>query len=222
MASLRSHFQAILLFLCWRVDSGLPNGSKAIIKLSGNFPKSAMVGLRVGCGLINEELLSVLLALRPSISVPRRNFKKDFHQRGSLSLFFSNSKQLSGLCQVSPLQLGQYLPGTLPVTSPLPPPFLANSAVNISTLFERRELVSVRVAIVLVREALEFVIYSNNPLPVTATPARLSKQPSKSSTVAGVGHPAGGSFPPPAPPSAAPPNCSASFPPAWILVVSFM
>ena len=54
MASLRSHFRAILLFLCWRVDSGLPNGTEGIIKLAGNFPESAMVGLWVGCGLTNE------------------------------------------------------------------------------------------------------------------------------------------------------------------------
>ena len=89
-----------------------------------------MVGLRVGCGLINEEVLSVLLALRTSLSVPRRLFKKYFRQRGCLSLFFFNANQFSGVCQVSLLQLGQYLPGLLPVTSPSPPPFLANSAVK--------------------------------------------------------------------------------------------
>ena len=38
MANIRSHFRAILLFLCWWVDSGLPNGSKGIIKLVANFP----------------------------------------------------------------------------------------------------------------------------------------------------------------------------------------
>ena len=53
-ANLRSHFREILLFLCWRVDSGSTNGSKGIIKLAGNFPEIAMVGLRVGCGLIKE------------------------------------------------------------------------------------------------------------------------------------------------------------------------
>ena len=79
-----------------------------------------------------------------------------------------------------------------------------------------------RVVIVLVREALEFTISSNTPLPVTATSDRLSKKPSKSSTVAEVGLPVGGFPPPPALPSAAPPNYSASFPPAWILMVSFM
>ena len=134
----------------------------------------------------------------------------------------SNSKESSGVCQFSLLQLGKYFPGALTVTSPPPPPFLANAAVNVSTFLERRELVSARVAIVLVRVALEFTISYNNPLPVTVTPARLSKQPSKSSTVTGVGRPVGGSFLPPAPPSTASPKFSASFPPAWIRMVSFM
>ena len=48
----------------------------------------------------------------------------------------------------------------------------------------------------MVREALDFTSSYNTPLPVTATPTRMSKQHSKSSTVAGVGRPAGGSFPP--------------------------
>ena len=56
---------------------------------------------------------------------------------------------------------------------------------------------SVRVAIVLVREALKFTISSNTTLPITATPERLSKQPPTSYTVAGVGRPMGGSFPMP-------------------------
>ena len=154
MANLLSHFRAMFLFLCWRVDSGLPNVSKGIIKLAGTLPEIVMVGLQVGCGLINEEILSVLLALRRSISVPRRHFKQDFHQHKRLSLFLSNSKQSSSLFQVSLLQLRQYLLGILLITSTLPPPFLANSAFKVSTFFERRELVSVRVAIVLVREAL--------------------------------------------------------------------
>ena len=148
--------------------------------------------LRVGCGLINKEVLSVLLALRPSLSVPRRHFKQDLHQHGRLSLFFSNSKKSSGFCQVYLLQLGQYFPDLLSFTSPPSPPFLANYAVNVSILFKRRELVSVRVTIVLVSEALEFTIYYNTNLIVTATPARLPKQPPKYSTVEGVGSTAGG------------------------------
>ena len=191
-----------------RVAVGLLDGSDGILHLAGNFPESAVVVLRVG-SLASEGLLLVLLALRPSLSVSRRHFKQDFHQRGRLSLFRSNSNRSSGLCHVSLLQLGQYFPGSLPGTSPPPSPFLANSTVKVSTFFERRVLVSVRVVIVMVREALDFTSSSNTPLPVIATPARLSKQPSKSSTVAGVGRPARGSFPPTAPQSAAPPNCSA-------------
>ena len=125
-------------------------GREGILHLAGNVPESNVVVLWVG-SLSNEEVLSVLLALRASLSVPRRYFRKDFYQRGCFSLFRFNSKHLSGLCHVSCLQLGQYLPGSLPGTSPPPPPFLANAAVNVSTFFERRELVSVRVAIVMVK-----------------------------------------------------------------------
>ena len=158
-------------FLCWRVDVGLPNRSEGIL---GSFTEITMVGLRVG-SLANKELLLVLLALRPSLSVPRCHFKQDFHQRGHFYLFHSNSKHLSGLCHVYLLQLGKYFPGSLPGTSPLPTPFLANAAVNVSTFLKRREMVSVRVEIVLVREALDFTSSSNTPLPVTTTPARMSK-----------------------------------------------
>ena len=156
------------------------------------------------------------------VEVPHCHFRQDFHQRGRLSLFFYNSKHASGLCHVSLLHLGQCFPGPLPGTSTLPPPFLDNASVKVSTFFLRRVLLSMRVAIVMVREALDFTSSSNTPLPVTATPARLSKKPSKSSVVAGVGRQAGGSFPPTALTSATPPNCSASFPPAWIRMVSFM
>ena len=200
---------------------GLPNGSDGILKLAGNFPQSTVVGLRVG-SLPNEEVLLVLLALRPYLSAPRCHFKHDFHQRGRFPLFHSNSKQSSDLCHVSLLQLGQYFPGSLAGTSPPPPPFLSNAYVNVSTFFKRRALVSVRVKIVMVTEALDFTSSSNTPLPVTTIPTKLSKQPSKSYTVAGVGRPTGGSLPPPAPPSSAPPNCSTSFPLAWIRMVSFM
>ena len=205
----------------WRIDVGPPGGSKSMLHLEGNLPESTVVGLQV-VSLANKGVLSVLLALSPSLSFPRRHSKQDFYQHGCLSLFRSNSKHSSGFCHVSLLQLGQYFPGSLPVTSPPPPPFLANTAVNVSTFFERRALVSVWVAIVKVREALDFSSSSNTPSPVTATPARLSKQPSKSSMVAGVGRPAGGSFYLLAPPRAAPPNCSASFPPSLIRMVSFM
>ena len=137
-------------FLCQWVGVGLTNGSKVILQLAGNYPESNMVGLRVG-SLANEEVFLVLLALRSFLSIPRRHFKQDFHQCGCLSLFCSKAKHSSALCHVSLLQLGKYLPGSLPGTSPPPPPFLANSAVNVSNFFERRELVSVRVEIVLVR-----------------------------------------------------------------------
>ena len=80
----------------WRVDAGLPAGSDSIIQLVVNFPESTVVVLRVG-SLANEELLSVLLALRASLSVPRHHFRQDFHQRGRLSLFRFNSKHSSGL-----------------------------------------------------------------------------------------------------------------------------
>ena len=100
-------------FLCRQVDVGLPNGSDGILQLAGNFPESYMVGLRVG-SLANEEVLLVLLELRPYLSVPRRHIKQEFHQHGSLSLFRSNSKHSSGLCHVSLLQLGKYFPGPLP------------------------------------------------------------------------------------------------------------
>ena len=109
------------IFIFRRVDVGLPNGSKGILQLAGNFPESTMVGLRVG-SLANEEVLSVLLALMPSLSVPRCHFKQNFHQRGRLSLFRSNSKHSSGLCRVSLLQSGKYLPRSLLGTSPPPPP----------------------------------------------------------------------------------------------------
>ena len=154
--------------------------------------------------------MSVLLALTPSLSVPRRHFRQNFQWHGRLSLFFFNSKHVYGLCHVSIFQLGQCIPGPLLGTSTPPPPFLANASVKFSTFFARRALVSARVAIVMVREVLDFTSSSNTPLPVTATPARLSKQTSKSSTVAGVGHPARGSLPLTAPPSAATPNCGRS------------
>ena len=90
-----------------RVDVGLPAGSGGIIHLAGNFPESTVVGLRVG-SLANEEVLLVLLVLRASLSVPRLHSRQDFHQRGKLYLFRSNSKHLSGLCHVSLLQLRKY------------------------------------------------------------------------------------------------------------------
>ena len=93
MANLCSHFREMFLFLCWDVDSRLPNGSKGIIKLAGDLKDSEMVGLQVGCGLINKELLSLLITLRPSLSIPRRHFKQDFHQCRRLYLFFSNLEQ---------------------------------------------------------------------------------------------------------------------------------
>ena len=80
----------------------------------------------------------------------------------------------------------------------------------------------VRVEIVVVREAFDFTISNNTTLPVTYTPHRMSKQPSKSSKLAGVERLAGGYFPPPAPQSAALPNFSAFFPPACIRMVSFV
>ena len=104
MANLRSHFLAFFLFLCWQVDSGLPNVSKGILHLADNFPEINMVGLRVGCGLTNEEVLLVLLALRPSLSVPRPHFKQDFRQRECLPLLRSNSKHSSSLWHVSLLK----------------------------------------------------------------------------------------------------------------------
>ena len=100
MANLCSHFREMFLFLCWDVDSRLPNGSKGIIKLAGDLKDSEMVGLQVGCGLINKELLSLLITLRPSLSIPRRHFRKYFYQRRRLSLLFSNSNHTSGLFHV--------------------------------------------------------------------------------------------------------------------------
>ena len=64
-------------FLCQWVGVGLTNGSKVILQLAGNYPESNMVGLRVG-SLANEEVFLVLLALRASLSVPRRHFRQDF------------------------------------------------------------------------------------------------------------------------------------------------
>ena len=55
----------------WRVDVGLPNAIDGILHLAGNLPESTVVGLQVG-RLANEEVFSVLLALRPFLSVPRR------------------------------------------------------------------------------------------------------------------------------------------------------
>ena len=57
-----------------RVDLGLPGGSEGILHLVGNFPETTVVGLRVG-SLDNKGVLSVILALRPSLSAPRRHFK---------------------------------------------------------------------------------------------------------------------------------------------------
>ena len=51
----------------------------------------------------------------------------------------------------------------------------------------RQELVSVRVANVLVRAALDFTNASNVSLPVTEAEARLSNHPSNSYKVTGVG-----------------------------------
>ena len=120
----------------WRFNVGLPNVSDVILYFVRNVTESTVVGLQVG-SLTNEEVLSVLLALRPSLSIPRRHFKQDFHQRGRLSLFRSNSKHSSSLCcHVSLLQLGQYFSGSLPDTSPSPPLFLANATVRVSIFFE--------------------------------------------------------------------------------------
>ena len=60
-----------------QVNVGLTDCSDGILHRTGNFPESTVVGLRVG-SLANEEVLSVLLALRPSLSVPRRHFRQDF------------------------------------------------------------------------------------------------------------------------------------------------
>ena len=99
-----------------QVNVGLPYGSNGILHLEGNLTESTVVGLRAG-SLANKGVLSVLLALRPSLSVPHCHFKQYFHQRGCLSLFRSNSNHSSNLCHVSLLQLGQYFPGSLPGTS---------------------------------------------------------------------------------------------------------
>ena len=72
-----------------RVDVGLPYVSNIILHLAGNFTESTVVGLRLG-SLANEGVLSLLLALRPFLSIPRLCFKQDFPQRGRLSLFRSN------------------------------------------------------------------------------------------------------------------------------------
>ena len=156
------------------VDLVLSDGSNGIINLTGNLPENIVVGLRVG-SLAKEGVFLVLIALRPSLSVPHRHIRLDFHQRGRFSILRSNSKHSSGLCHVYLFQFGQYLLGSLQGTSPPPPPFLTNAVVNVSTFFERRVLVLVGLAIVMVREVLDFTSSSNTPLPVTATPARLSK-----------------------------------------------
>ena len=85
------NFEALSVLLSprWRVDVGLPYGSDGILHLAGNLEERTVIGLRVG-SLANEELLLVLLALRPSLSVPRCHFKQYFHQRICLSLFRSN------------------------------------------------------------------------------------------------------------------------------------
>ena len=57
-----------------RVYVGLTYGSNGILHLACNSPESTVVGLRVG-SLANEDVLLALLALRPSLSIPRRNFK---------------------------------------------------------------------------------------------------------------------------------------------------
>ena len=151
MANRRSHFWAILLLLlflsggpcqerCQKlcsgfnfgalsmlfeprqwVNVGLPAGSNGILHLSGNFPESTVVGLRVG-SLANEEVLSVLLVLRAYLSVPRCHFRQYFHQRGHVSSFRSNLKHSSGLCHVSILQLGQFfqVPFRVPLLRLLP------------------------------------------------------------------------------------------------------
>ena len=64
-----------------QVNVGLPYGRNGTLQLAGNFLESTVVGLRVG-SLANEEVLSVLLTLRASLSVPHCNFRQDFHQRG--------------------------------------------------------------------------------------------------------------------------------------------
>ena len=147
----------------WWVNVGPPGGSEGMLHLEGNLPEITVVGLRVG-SLANEEVLLVLLALRPSLSVPRRHSNQEFHQRGCLSLFRYNSKHSSGLCHISLLQLGQYFTGSLPGTSPLPPTFLANTAVNVSKSFERRVLVSVRVEIVMVKRGVGFYQFLQHSL----------------------------------------------------------
>ena len=101
----------------------------------------------------------VLLTLQAIPSVPRHH-KIDLHHEWQLSLLFYNSKQSSGMCQFSLLQLEQYCP-SFPLLSsgpPPPPPFLLpfDSVVRAFTFIVRRELVSVMVETVLVRAALHF------------------------------------------------------------------
>ena len=59
-----------------QVYVGLPDVSNGILHLAGNWPESTVVGLRVG-SLANEEVLSVLIGLRASLSVPHRHFRQD-------------------------------------------------------------------------------------------------------------------------------------------------
>ena len=69
-----------------------------------------------------------------------------------------------------PFAVREMFPGPLSGTSTLPPPFLANVFVKVSTFFARRAFLSVRVAMVMVRESLDFISSYNTSLPVTATP----------------------------------------------------
>ena len=61
----------------WLVDVGLPADSNGILHLAGNWLESTVVGLRVGI-IAKKEVLLVLLALRASLSVPHRHFRKSF------------------------------------------------------------------------------------------------------------------------------------------------
>ena len=72
------------------VDVGLPADSKGIFHLAGNWPENTVVGLQVG-SLANGGVLLVLLALRPSLSVPHRHFRQDFQWHGRMYLFFSKN-----------------------------------------------------------------------------------------------------------------------------------
>ena len=109
---------------------------------------------------------------------PHRNFNHNFHLGGRLCALFSNSNQSSGSCQVSHLQLGQYLAGfpLRPLLSFPPFLYLFTSWDKLATSLVSRVFIAVNSVMDKVRVELSLTNPYNLAFHVVAAVARLSKQ----------------------------------------------